>query len=263
MTSPYPPPDLRTAVREKYGKIATGEVKGCGCGCATSAAAVSSEVGYTREQLAALPDGANLGLGCGNPLQHAALRPGEVVLDLGSGAGMDAFLAAREVGPTGRVLGVDMTPAMVEKARGNTSRAGVVNVEFRFGEIERLPVADASVDAIISNCVINLSTDKPRVFREAFRVLKPGGRLVVSDLVLERALPDEIRTSLEAYVGCVAGASMLADYLGELADAGFEAVTVIERKSYGDAAVFGGEPWLREASKAIVSAKIRAFKPAA
>ncbi len=258
-----PIPDLHDAVREKYGRIATGEVKGCGCGCATSAAAVSSEVGYTRDQLAALPEGADLGLGCGNPLQHAALRSGEVVLDLGSGAGMDVFLAAREVGPTGRVLGVDMTPAMVEKARGNAARAGVGNVEFRLGDIEHLPVDDASVDAIISNCVINLATDKPRVFREALRVLKPGGRLVVSDLVLERALPDQLRSSVEAYVGCVAGASLLADYLGQLVVAGFEDVALLERRSYGDAEVFGGEPWMREASRAILSAKIRAYKPAA
>ncbi len=258
-----PTPDLRTAVREKYGRIATGAEAGCGCGCAPSSDAIATEVGYTKEQLATLPQGANLGLGCGNPLQHAELRPGEVVLDLGSGAGMDAFLASSEVGPGGRVIGVDMTPAMVERARANAARAGIANVEFRLGEIEHLPVADGSVDAIISNCVINLSTDKPRVFREAFRVLKPGGRLVVSDLVLERALPDGIRSSLEAYVGCVAGAAMLADYLGQLAGAGFEEVAVVERRSYGDAEVFGGEPWLRDASNAIASAKIRAVKPAA
>jgi len=259
--------DIRTVVRQKYGDIAKAETEGCGCGpsgCCGSPSPVADQVaeyvGYTRSELDALPEGANLGLGCGNPLAHAAPRPGEVVLDLGAGAGMDAFLAAREVGPTGRVIGVDMTPEMLEKARANAARAGVQNVEFRLGEIEHLPVADASVDLIISNCVINLSPEKDQVFREAFRVLKPGGRLVVSDLVLVRPLSDEVRRSVEAYVGCVAGAALREDYLRAIGGAGFQDIEVVEERNYGDAALFGDAEWMREAARAVVSAKIRAVK---
>src|SRR6185369_1309222 len=172
-----------------------------------------TEIGYSADQMAAIPEGANLGLGCGNPLQYANVQPGEVVLDLGSGAGIDCFLAAREVGSSGRVIGVDMTPAMIEKARANAAKGDYRNVEFRLGEIENLPVADATIDVIISNCVINLSPDKGRVFREAFRALKPGGRLLVSDLVLTRALTPELQNNVDLYVGCVAGASLKDDYL--------------------------------------------------
>jgi arsenite methyltransferase len=257
-----PKPDVRTAVREKYGQIAAGAAAGCGCGCAADAGAIASEIGYTEGQLAALPEGANLGLGCGNPLQHAAIQPGEVVLDLGSGAGMDSFLASSEVGPAGRVIGVDMTPEMVARARANAARARITNTEFRLGQIENLPLADGTVDLVISNCVINLSTDKPRVFREALRVLKPGGRLVVSDLCLQGRLPPDILASIEAYVGCVAGALPLEEYLVAIREAGFVDVAVVERRAYGEAEVFGGERWLREASRAITSAKIRAWKPA-
>jgi len=189
------------------------------------------------------------------------VRPGEVVLDLGSGAGMDAFLAAREVGPAGRVIGVDMTPDMIERARANARAAGVRNVEFRLGEIERLPVADASVDLIISNCVINLSPDKPAVFAEAFRVLKPGGRMIVSDLVLKQPLSDDVRHSVEAYVGCVAGASLHTEYLELIRGAGFGDVQTVEERSYGDAELFGGYEWLRQAARSVVSAKVRAVKP--
>jgi SAM-dependent methyltransferase len=222
---------------------------------------VAEYIGYTPEQLAALPEGANLGLGCGNPLAHAAPRPGEVVLDLGSGAGMDAFLAGREVGPTGRVIGVDMTPQMLEKARANAAAVGAQNVEFRLGEIEHLPVADGSVDLVISNCVVNLSPDKEQVFREAFRALRPGGRMVVSDLVLLRTLSEEVRRSVEAYVGCVAGAAMKEDYLRAIRAAGFRDVEVVEERSYGDADLFGGAEWMREAARSVVSAKVRAVKP--
>jgi SAM-dependent methyltransferase len=175
---------------------------------------------------------------------------------------MDAFLAAREVGPTGRVIGVDMTPDMIDRARENARKAGVGNVEFRLGEIERLPVADNTVDVIISNCVINLSPDKPAVFAEAFRVLKPGGRMMVSDLVLKQPLPDDVRHSVEAYVGCVAGASLQTEYLALIRGAGFQDVRTVEERSYGDAALFGGYEWLREAARSVVSAKVRAVKPA-
>ena len=258
--------DVRTVVREKYGAIAKGAAQGCCSGssscCGGSASdAIAEYVGYTPGQLAALPEGANLGLGCGNPLEHARLEPGERVLDLGSGAGMDAFLAASSVGPEGRVIGVDMTAEMIERARKNAARTGVTNVEFRLGEIEHLPLADASVDIAISNCVINLSPDKPQVFREAFRVLKPGGRLVVSDLVLVRALSDDVRRSVEAYVGCVAGASLRADYLRDIAAAGFRDIEILEERSYGEAALFGDAEWMREAARAVVSMKVRAVRP--
>lgn len=257
--------DVRTVVREKYGAMA--ESAGCGCGpsgcCGGGPATeIADYIGYTPEQLAALPEGANLGLGCGNPLAHADLRPGEVVLDLGAGAGMDVFLAARAVGPTGRAIGVDMTPAMLEKARATAARAGFTNVDFRLGEIEHLPVADASVDLVISNCVVNLSPAKDQVFREAFRALRPGGRMVVSDLVLVRPLSDAVRASVEAYVGCVAGAAMKEDYLRDIRAAGFSDVEVVEERGYGDdAGLFGDSEWIREAASAVVSAKVRARKP--
>jgi len=260
--------DIRSTVREKYGEIAKNQAD-CGCApdCCGGAAGATKEkigayIGYDAEALAAVPEGANLGLGCGNPLAHAAVKAGEVVLDLGSGAGMDSFLAAREVGPSGRVIGVDMTPDMIDRARENARKAGAGNVEFRLGEIERLPVADASVDLVISNCVINLSTDKPAVFAEAFRVLRPGGRVVVSDLVLKQPLSDDVRHSVEAYVGCVAGASLQTEYLAMMSEAGFADVQVLEERSYGDAELFGGYEWLREAARSVVSAKVRAVKPA-
>lgn len=259
--------DMRSVVREKYGEIAKGSSTcGCGpscCGGGEGAAGlkIGEHIGYSAQELAEIPSGANLGLGCGNPLAHAAVKPGDVILDLGSGAGMDAFLAAHEVGPTGRVIGVDMTPEMVERARENARKVGATNVEFRLGEIERLPVADAEVDVIISNCVINLSPDKPAVFAEAFRALKPGGRMVVSDLVLTRPIPEDVRHSVEAYVGCVAGASMKDEYLFMMGAAGFRDVEVVEERSYGDAEVFGGYEWLRQAATSVVSAKVRAVKP--
>jgi len=225
------PTEVRKAVREGYAKVAKqsgsccGPTKGC-CGT-TAPQATSRAVGYSEEELAAVPDGANLGLGCGNPVALATLKLGETVLDLGSGAGIDCFLAAKKVGPTGQVIGVDMTPEMVERARANARKSGVTNVEFRLGEIEHLPVADSSVDAIISNCVINLSSDKPQVFREAFRVLRPGGRLMVSDIVLDAPLPQALLGSVSAYVGCVSGASLKADYLRMISAAGFADVSVV------------------------------------
>src|SRR5690242_15573779 len=209
---------VRQAVREGYGKIAQKDESCCsGVSCCGSSAGDSAQlaqyVGYTPEELAALPEGANMGLSCGNPNALAALRPGEVVLDLGSGGGFDVFIAARKVGASGRAIGVDMTPEMLAKARKNIGayreRSGLNNVEFRLGEIEHLPLADNSVDVVISNCVINLSPDKPQVWREIARVLKPGGRVAVSDLALFKPLPAEILRMMEALVGCVAGAVLV------------------------------------------------------
>jgi len=228
--------EIRRSVREGYAKVAKGSGSCCGpsrscCGPSTPQN-VSRAVGYSDEELAAIPDGADLGLGCGNPIALASLRPGETVVDLGSGAGIDCFLAARRVGPQGKVIGVDMTPEMLEKARRNAASAGVSNVEFRLGEIEHLPVSDNSVDAIISNCVINLSPDKPQVFREAFRVLRPGGRLMVSDIVLDSPLPKRLLDSAAAYVGCISGASLKADYLRMMSEAGFANVTVVSEERF-------------------------------
>ncbi len=224
--------DVRDAVRDAYARIAEESTSGSACGCAPSccggggADAFARGLGYDAADLAALPEGANLGLSCGNPTALASLREGEVVLDLGSGAGLDVFIAARAVKAAGRVIGVDMTPAMISKARAISSRAGLTNVEFRLGEIENLPVADASVDVVISNCVINLSPDKGRVFREIARVLKPGGRVAVSDMALLRPLPDAVREEILAYVGCVAGAVLIDEYVGHLRAAGFTDIVV-------------------------------------
>jgi arsenite methyltransferase len=262
---PANPERVHTLVREKYGAIVEESGSCCAPSCCGGAQATAEDVlekiGYTTQQAAAIPDGANLGLGCGNPLAHAALSPGEVVLDLGSGAGIDAFLAAREVGSAGRVIGVDMTPPMLERARATAAKGGFDNVEFRLGEIEHLPVADASVDVVISNCVINLAPDKEQVFREALRVLRPGGRLLVSDLVLTRPLPDDVRHSVSAYVGCVAGASLEHEYLAHATRAGFANVEVVQRDAYtvGEDAA---DPVYREGLRAVVSVKVRARKPA-
>jgi SAM-dependent methyltransferase len=224
-------------VKVRYGRIATGNLGGCGCGCgpAGGEATVSRALGYAPEELAALPAEADLGLGCGAPIAHLDLAPGETVLDLGSGAGIDAFLAARAVGPTGRVIGVDMTPEMLARARAAARREGFSQVEFRAGRLEALPVEDASVDAVTSNCVINLVPDKPAVFREIARVLRPGGRMVVSDIVLDRPLPAPLARDLLAWVGCVAGAELREVYFGHLAAAGLGAVEVLRDVDYAAA----------------------------
>lgn len=239
---------IKTAVRERYAGFVTQNQSCCGpatsCGCAPGEQ--SLDLGYAAQDLQAVPDGANLGLGCGNPVALASLKPGETVLDLGSGAGFDAFLASKRVGPGGRVIGVDMTPQMIERASALANTHGYANVEFRLGDIEALPVADATVDVIISNCVVNLTTDKAKTFREAFRVLKPGGRLMVSDLVLARPLPEAIRQDMDAYGACVAGALLKADYLQAIAAAGFTDVTVAGEKGF-DLGMFS--PELLEAAK--------------
>jgi len=228
---------IKKAVRENYADIARRKTSCCSsASCCGSPAdvtqTISKAIGYTNEELSSVPEGTNLGLGCGNPVALASLKEGETVLDLGSGAGFDCFLAANRVGPGGKVIGVDMTPEMLEKARENAERNGYSNVEFRLGEIENLPTGDNSVDVIISNCVINLSPDKERVFREAYRVLKPGGRVMVSDIVLLKELPDFIRQSIAAYVGCISGALMKDEYLKAIEKAGFHSVQVQEESVF-------------------------------
>lgn len=219
---------VREKVRERYAGIVTGGGSGCGCSTpsccspqAPAAKAQSAKLGYSKRDLEAVPDGANMGLGCGNPQAIAGLRKGEVVLDLGAGGGFDCFLAARQVGPRGRVIGVDMTPEMVAKARENARKGRFGNVEFRLGEIEHLPVADRSVDVILSNCVINLSPDKEQVYREAFRVLKPGGRLAIADVVAIKPVPAALKRDFEKHAGCVAGALRVRNLEGILRAAGF------------------------------------------
>ncbi len=290
-------PDIRTTVREQYGAMARAGVPGkagrqaSGCctpasgsgtnGCCAPAAdptALAAAIGYDAGELARiLPDGANLGLSCGNPGAIAALKPGEIVLDLGSGAGFDAFLCGPKVGATGRVIGVDMTADMLAKARGNvagyTERTGLANVEFRLGEIEHLPVADASVDVVISNCVINLSPDKPQVWREIARVLKPGGRVAVSDMVLLRPLPEGVRMAVEAYVGCIAGASLLDDLRAMMTGAGLARLALVPKPAYVATLTANDDPLYREVQSAlpsgttpadyITSMDIRAERPSA
>ena len=221
---------IRAAVRQAYGAVATQERQGGCCGggssCCGPTGSSSKQLGYTHADLAAVPEGADLGLGCGNPQLIADLRPGERVLDLGSGAGFDAFLAAHQVGPTGYVIGVDMTPEMIDRAKANAAKTGLAHVDFRLGEIEHLPAEDASVDVIMSNCVINLAPDKPTVFREAFRVLAPGGRLAVFDVVAIGDIPAAIAADPAAYTGCVAGAAPVSELQWMITDAGFEDIRI-------------------------------------
>ena len=273
--------DVKGAVREHYAGLARAGGGCCGpapaggcCGATSAPVELSRGIGYSERELAEAPEGSNLGLGCGNPLAHAALGQGDVVVDLGSGAGFDCFLAANRVGPEGRVIGVDMTPEMLDRARANAASGGYGNVEFRLGEIENLPVADATADVVISNCVINLATDKARVFGEALRVLKPGGRLMVSDLVLRRPLPESVRRSVEAYAGCIAGAMLEDDYLAAIRGSGFTDVEVLAETGYqvGSSSPDETETTLltdpalsredvRAAADAVVSVKVGARKP--
>jgi arsenite methyltransferase len=272
--------DVKKAVRIRYGQIAKQNGSCCAptnscCGGADLAQDISRKIGYSEEELKAVPEGANLGLGCGNPIALASLKKGEMVLDLGSGAGFDCFLAANQVGKTGRVIGVDMTAEMLDRARKNARKGKFDNVEFRLGEIENLPVGDNQVDIIISNCVINLSPNKKRVFEEAFRTLKPGGRLMVSDIVLLKDLPDEVKNSVAAYVGCVAGAIPKKEYLEAIRVAGFKETKILDEATF-PTEFLANDPTTREVVKnlklsrakakdlanSVVSIKVSAVKPA-
>jgi len=271
--------EIKKAVRNRYAEKVKQKSSCCApptscCGGADVAEIASKSIGYTEEDLQSVPEGANLGLGCGNPTALASLEEGEVVLDLGSGAGIDCFLAANKVGKTGKVIGVDMTPEMLDKAREHAQNGKYANVEFRLGEIENIPSADNSVDVVISNCVINLSPDKGRVFGETFRVLRPGGRMMVSDIVLLKELPDFVRNSIDAYVGCVAGAMLKEEYLGTIKDAGFGEVEILGETAF-PVEVMASDPTVQEmieksnipieelldVAKSVISIKVRAIRP--
>jgi SAM-dependent methyltransferase len=254
---------IRATVRETYGAIATEKPPSgcCGTGaacCGSSTGSSSTRLGYSDADQEAVPEGADLGLGCGNPQAIAALKPGERVLDLGSGGGFDAFLAARQVGPSGQVIGVDMTPEMVSLARANAAKVEMTHVEFRLGDIEHLPVERDSIDVVMSNCVINLAPDKPAVFREAFRVLAPGGRLAISDVVAIGEIPADMADDPQAYTGCIAGAAPVDDLERMIAAAGFEGVRITISNHSRDMI----EAWRSGSSQAVVSALIEATKPA-
>jgi arsenite methyltransferase len=281
MNKPVTSEGMKEVVQKKYGDIAKGTTSGCGCGssgCCSPAPAdavtgASRAIGYSDAELTAVPEGANLGLGCGNPLALASLKKGEVVLDLGSGGGFDSFLAADKVGKEGKVIGVDMTPEMIARARENARKGHYDNVEFVQGDIEDLPLPDASVDVAISNCVINLVPNKRKVFDQLHRVLRPGGRFYISDIVLLRELPPTIRSSVEAYVGCVAGAILKNEYLAIIVAAGFQDVHVAA-ESVVDVALddpvlhalameyAGGNPVkLQELASSVASIKVEGRRP--
>jgi arsenite methyltransferase len=269
--------EIKKIVRNRYAKVAKTNGSCCAssisCCSAPTNKEVSSIIGYSEDEMSAVPEGANLGLGCGNPTAMASLKEGETVLDLGAGAGFDCFLAANRVGKKGKVIGVDMTPEMIEKARANARKGKYINVEFRLGEIENLPAADNSIDVVISNCVINLAPNKKRVFEEAFRVLAPNGRLMVSDIVLLKELPESIHNNVEAYAGCISGAELKDKYIELIRGAGFQEVKVIEEKTYPLEYIISEstlkeaikmanmtEEEVKEAANAVVSVKVSAVK---
>lgn len=272
---------IRKTVRERYGERATEGANCCGTtqSCCSANQTISTKLGYSKQELGSIPEGADLGLGCGNPTALASLKPGETVLDLGSGAGIDCFLASNLIGETGHIIGVDMTAAMIDRARENAEKNGIDNVEFRLGEIEHLPVADGTIDAVISNCVVNLSPDKPQVFSEVYRALKPGGRMMISDIVQLKPLPEKILKSIEAYVGCIAGASLKQDYVSMIQAAGFRDIEILSETTFaaalpvsGDAKiVFDGQEvnpedfgmtqdMVRDVAGSMASVSVRAFK---
>ncbi|MFP3976235.1 MAG: arsenite methyltransferase [Dehalococcoidia bacterium] len=261
--------DIQKIVRDRYGTIAGQESSCCGpssscCGSADATQETSGNTVYANDALTAVPEGADLGLGCGNPVALASLKEGETVLDLGSGAGIDCFLAANKVGKIGKVIGMDMAPEMIGKARENAGKGDYTNVEFRLGEIENLPIADSSVDVMISNCVINLSPDKSRVFAEAFRVLKVGGRLMVSGIVLLKELPEAVLNSVDAYVSCVSGAMLKDEYLKPIESAGFRDVTVMDKSTFPIDCLANAdmsETEINDIANSIMSMNVAAVKP--
>lgn len=255
--------EIRQSVRQQYSQVAESDNACCSTGCCSTPTAnaetLSQELGYTSDDVTSVPEGSNMGLGCGNPQAIAELKPGDMVVDLGSGGGFDCFLAAPQVGESGRVIGVDMTPAMISKARSNADKASFQNVEFRLGEIENLPLADETADVIISNCVINLSPDKHRVFSEAYRVLKPGGRLAISDVVAFAELPQAVKQDMALYTGCMAGASLVTEVETMLKDSGFEMINIAP-KDHSQSFIENWAPG-RSITDYVISATIEAVKP--
>jgi len=264
---------MKDIVKKIYGNIAKQEKKSCGPSCCSSNnSRVSESMGYTKEELNSLPEGTDLGLGCGNPIALASLKEGEIVVDLGSGAGIDVFLAAKRVGESGKVIGIDMTEEMLEKANSNAKKSGFNNVEFKLGDIEEIPLESNCADCIISNCVINLAQDKQKVFNEAFRILKQGGRIMVSDMVILKELPQNIKESAEMYAGCIAGALMKDDYIVKITKAGFKNINIIKEdpvrvtnyigsdKAMSEIASKMSKEEIRDIDEAIVSVKISATK---
>ena len=244
---------IKIHVKKRYTEVVQSG-KGCCSSCNCSSTQQSKDIGYSDDELNAIPESANFGLGCGNPTASAEIKEGDIVLDLGSGAGIDAFLAAKKVGKSGKVIGVDMTEAMIKKAKDNARKHGYTNVEFRLGDIESLPVDDNSVDLIISNCVINLTEDKQKAFNEAHRVLKASGRLLISDLVTDGKLPEDVMKSFDAWAECIAGAMPKEDYIAVIKKAGFKKISILSENAYTEA---GLDPRI---SGKIISIKIRSYK---
>lgn len=251
---------MKDYVKKLYGSIANGKIKSC-CGpansCGSGCNTISEKVGYSKEELSNLPTEADMGLGCGNPLALISLKEGEIVVDLGSGGGIDAFLAAKRVGDKGKVIGIDMTDEMIKKARVNARKGNYKNVEFKLGDIEKIPLEDSVADCVISNCVINLAEDKQKVFNESYRILKRGGRLMISDMVLIRDLPEKIAKSAEMYVGCIAGALIKEDYLNKIRKAGFSEIKIMKEDAVHFLDYFGSDKVLNDAIKNMSKKEIR------